>query len=249
MTEVVQMHPFVTSLKALSFKNCFNPYRDRCPDCDRPEAPSERAGVLSQIMRRVESQGVDTIWIGRDLGYRGGRRTGLALTDDIHIAHHAARWGVRADRSTCGSAVAERTAAIIWRVLDQIEASAFLWNVFPFHPHEEGNPFSNRAHNRDEARIGEYVLEHLIELARPQRIIAIGANATGAASRIASGIPVFSVRHPSYGGQNQFLRQISELYSLKLSEAVPSVDDAQHLPRQQGLDFELNPPGPAGLTR
>jgi len=29
--------------------------------------------------------GSNTIWMGRDLGYRGGRRTGLALTDEAHL--------------------------------------------------------------------------------------------------------------------------------------------------------------------
>ena len=151
--------------------------------------------------------------VGRDLGYRGGRRTGLALTDDVHIDRHANRWDIVTQRPTIGAIVAERTAAVIWSVLDRIESRIFLWNVFPLHPHEADDPFTNRQHNARERRAGEDLLRALIFLLRPARIIAIGNDATAAANRVENMIPVVCVRHPSYGGQSQFLRQIAELYA------------------------------------
>jgi len=157
---------------------------------------------------------IDAIWVGRDLGYRGGRRTGLALTDDVHIARHAKRWGLIAERPTIGAAVAERTAAVIWSMLDQIDARIFLWNVFPLHPHESEHPFTNRQHNARERTAGEELLCALVVLLRPARIIAIGNDAAAAANRVVGDVPVLCVRHPSYGGQTQFLRQIEELYNV-----------------------------------
>lgn len=171
--------------------------------------------ALSAILEQALSTEVDSIWVGRDLGYRGGRRTGLALTDDIHVARHSRRWGVVAERPTTGMPVKERTAAVIWNMLDQIEVPIFLWNVFPLHPHEPENEFSNRQHNVRERRAGEELLRALVELLRPKRIIAVGKDAEGAANRITSGLPVICVRHPSYGGQTQFLQQISDLYKVK----------------------------------
>lgn len=209
------LHPFVNAVAALKFDNCFNPYHDRCVVHDREDAPHKRSGALSAMLIQAEQEPIDAIWIGRDLGYRGGRRTGLALTDDVHIARHAKRWEISAERPTIGNPVSERTAAVIWSMLDQIDAKIFLWNVFPLHPHEAGEPFSNRQHNASERRAGEELLSALIELLRPTRIVAIGNDAHAAACRVSDAVPIVQVRHPSYGGQNVFLRQMEDLYNFK----------------------------------
>ncbi len=208
------LHPFVNAVAALQFENCFNPYVDRCEVHDQEDAPYLRATSLSAMVESAACEPVDAIWVGRDLGYRGGRRTGLALTDDVHIDRHAKRWDLSAKRPTVGTAVAERTAAVVWNILDLIDARIFLWNVFPLHPHELDEPFSNRQHNARERRAGEEVLQNLIALLRPERIIAIGNEAAASASHVVDAVPVICVRHPSYGGQTRFLHQIAELYEI-----------------------------------
>ncbi|WP_354200651.1 uracil-DNA glycosylase [Bradyrhizobium sp. JR4.1] len=155
---------------------------------------------------------VDSLWVGRDLGYRGGRRTGLALTDDVHMDLHARRWNLSITRPTKGQAVSERTAAVIWSVLDSIASPVFLWNVFPLHPHEPEEPFSNRSHNAKERAAGEEILADLVRLLAPKRIIAIGNDAARSAARISRNQLTIQVRHPSYGGQTEFLTQIKGLY-------------------------------------
>jgi len=212
----MKLHPFVRAVAALQFKNCFNPYSDRCKVFDHTNAPQLRAAALSAMLESALSEPIDAIWIGRDLGYRGGRRTGLALTDDVHINQHAKRWNTVAERATLGTAVAERTAAVIWSKLEQIDSRIFLWNVFPLHPHESDDPFTNRQHNSTERRAGEELLRELIDLLRPSRVVAIGNDAAAVAHRITETVPVVCVRHPSYGGQTQFLRQIDELYGENL---------------------------------
>lgn len=212
----MNLHPFVAAVTSLKFEDCFNPYSDRCEVHDRTDAPGRRGAMLSALVRSAEIRPIDAIWIGRDLGYRGGRRTGLALTDDVHIRDHAKRWNIdlTSDRPTTGTAVAERTAAVIWGMLENIDARIFLWNVFPLHPHEKADPFTNRQHNTRERRAGEDILEQLILLLRPSRIVAIGNDASRAAQRLAHSLPIASVRHPSYGGQTEFRTQISDLYGV-----------------------------------
>jgi hypothetical protein len=216
----MKLHPFVSAVASLHFEDTFNPYSDRCSVYDRTDAPSRRAETLSRMVEQAEASGVDSIWIGRDLGYRGGRRTGMALTDDVHMECHARRWNFAANRSTVGEAVAERTAAVVWGMLNRIDVRVFLWNVFPLHPHEADAPFTNRQHNAAERRAGEEILDILLELLRPARVVAIGNDAAASAARIAGPTPVTTVRHPSYGGQRQFEQQITELYGLK-GEMLP----------------------------
>lgn len=202
---------FVATLHALSFDDTFNPYVHRCAVHDKADAPERRSRALATMLDAATRCKLDSIWIGRDLGYRGGRRTGLALTDDVHMQAHAKRWSVELDRPTIGQPVAERTAAVIWSVLETIDAPVFLWNVFPLHPHAPDDPFTNRAHNSRERTTGEEILAALIALLRPRRIVAIGNDAAKSLLRIDAG-PVHQVRHPSYGGQSEFLTQMNALY-------------------------------------
>ena len=203
---------FVEQLRGLSFENVFNPYSSRCPVYDLGDAPQRRSQILLSLLNAASDRDVDSVWVGRDLGHRGGRRTGLSLTDDVHFHMHLRRWGVSFKRPTKSPVVAERTAEIVWRVLSQIELPIFLWNVFPLHPHEPNNSFSNRRHNAAERRTGEEFLSELIRLVRPRRLIAIGNDAFHTSSRLCFRHDVFQVRHPSYGGQVQFLTDIQELY-------------------------------------
>lgn len=206
---------FVGTLCGLKFDNVFNPYADQCAVHDIDDAPSLRARTLLMFLEAAVHTEIDALWIGRDLGHRGGRRTGLALTDDVHLSVHASRWNVSVQRTTTGSMVAERTAAVVWSMLAFVSAPVFLWNVFPFHPHEPGDPFSNRLHKPHERVVGEGVLSELIYMLRPRRLVAIGNDAAKTACRLVGVADVAQVRHPSYGGQRDFVRQVHCLYDLR----------------------------------
>ena len=109
--------------------------------------------------------------------------------------------------------MAERTAAIIWRVLQQIDQPVSLWNIFPLHPFEPGDPLSNRCHTRAEREMFSDVLFTLLDMLRPQRIIGIGRDAQKALADMS--LDCHAVRHPSYGGQAEFISSMFALYGLK----------------------------------
>jgi len=222
---------FVSSLKDVKLENVFNPYADRCPIHDLEDAPNLRAQALLGMLNAAANTEVDAFWIGRDLGYRGGRRTGLALTDDVHLLSHASRWNIPLKRATTGALVAERTAAVIWSMLESVHSPVFLWNVFPFHPHEPGLPFTNRSHTSRERIFGEAILADLIWLLRPRRLVSIGNDAARIASRLAGGTEVVQVRHPSYGGQRDFVKQIGCLYDVRAHRSQLSFHDESGINR------------------
>ena len=210
---------FLDALANSELPNVFNPYKDRCDECDKADAPENRLAVLERLIFRAAREPVDAIWIARDLGYRGGRRTGLALTDDFHYSAHLARWSLAPPFHLNGDdLVKERTATIVWDELTQIEASVFLWNVFPFHPHEPDNSFSNRPHTRSERCVGLGLLSLLLEILRPSRIVAVGRDAQEAVGGLCNVNQVDSVRHPSYGGAAIFREQIRAIHDRKSYE-------------------------------
>ncbi|MDE2848263.1 MAG: uracil-DNA glycosylase [Gemmatimonadota bacterium] len=206
---------FVKDLKQLEFDHVFNPYTDRCLVHDRADAPERRSVNLLSVLEAAAGRRVDALWIGRDYSYRGGRRTGLAFTDDERLDEHALRWGLTLRRPTRGALVRERSARVVWNILSRIKAAVFLWNVFPFHPHMPDHPFSNRSHVAVERRSGQHLLEQLVRLLDPSAIIAIGNDAEKAARRLGGPAEVVKVRHPSYGGQTEFLAGMEAYYGLR----------------------------------
>jgi uracil-DNA glycosylase len=211
------------ALTELRFVNTFNPYVDRCPIYDTPDAPNVRRDYLAKMLERASLGDIDAIWVGRDLGYRGGRRTGLALTDDVHQADHLARWDLSVKRPTIGEPVAERTAKAIWHVLARLDVKVFMWNVFPLHPYDAGSPFTNRAHNAQERRAGVEILMAIVQLLQPRRIVAIGNDAFAALAETLEPDRLHKVRHPSYGGQTEFLTNMKSLYAGQMIEPQPDL--------------------------
>jgi hypothetical protein len=204
---------FVDSLAEMRFENAFNPYSEACSDFDCDNAPAIRRNNLRLVLEAALDLSVDSIWIARDLGYRGGRRTGLALTDETHLTAHSELYGdLPLSRATKGPAVSERTASVIWQTLGRINRPVFLWNVFPLHPHAAEAPQSNRCHTRREREACRPLLEWLLEVLNPKIVVAIGRDAQVALADL--GIDAQQVRHPSYGGQSEFIEGIQNLYGL-----------------------------------
>lgn len=217
---------FTYALAELDLPSVFNPYRDVCPQHDRSDAAAVRRRNLRRCLEAALDEQVDTIWIARDLGYRGGRRTGVALTDEVHLRSASAMMGgIDLERATCGPVVAERTAAVVWKVLSRVQQPAFLWNVFPLHPHDAQDPMSNRCHTRSERDATWPLFLALIDMIRPKRVLAIGRDAGLALSSV--GLPVHVVRHPSYGGQAEFITGVCALYGVGVT---PGSDEQSVLP-------------------
>jgi uracil-DNA glycosylase len=211
------------ALTELRFENTFNPYVDRCPIYDTSDAPGVRRDYLGKMLESAALRDLDAIWVGRDLGYRGGRRTGLALTDDVHQADHLARWDLSVKRPTIGEPVAERTAKAIWDILARLDVQVFMWNVFPLHPHDAGRPFTNRAHNAQERRAGVEILMAMVQILQPRRIVAIGNDAFAALAETFGPDRLYRARHPSYGGRTEFLATMKSLYAGQMIEGQPDL--------------------------
>lgn len=208
---------FVCRVSEVELQNVFNPYRDICQFSDLSDGPLIRKKNLAASLQAAVELKVRTLWVARDLGYRGGRRTGLALTDEAHLHSFSQKLGgVEVQRSTFGPIVRERTASVIWQMVHRVGEPIFFWNAFAFHPHVAGNPMSNRNHTAGERRATGWVLQELLEILAPERIFTIGGDAKRCLGSLKVDATAF--RHPSYGGQSQFVREVEEAYGLDRME-------------------------------
>jgi hypothetical protein len=207
---------YVAALAAIELENVFNPYLHICTEHDDLRSPEIRQQNLRLFLTSALEAEAETVWIGRDLGYRGGRRTGLPLTDEGHLVAFCEAFEVTAVKATRTDDVKERTATEIWRVIRLIEQPPFLWNAFPFHPHEADEPLNNRCHTKKEFAVCEELLAALLDAFAFTRIFVLGNDAARAMERL--GRTYTYVRHPSYGGQTEFRRQMAEAYDLELAQ-------------------------------
>jgi uracil-DNA glycosylase len=104
---------------------------------------------------------------------------------------------------------------VVWQTLKEINRPVFLWNVFLLHPHEPDDPLSNRCHTRAEREACRPLLVWLIDNLRPKLIVAIGRDAALALGDM--GVTAAQVRHPSYGGQDEFVQGIRSLYGVSVA--------------------------------
>ncbi|WP_201529016.1 uracil-DNA glycosylase [Psychrobacter frigidicola] len=206
---------FLESMQDYSSPNVFNPYSQVCEHNDTIESPKVRLELLSDLLQKAEKEEVESIWLGRDLGYRGGRRTGLAFTDDINVSLHLERWGIENPLVIPKELVKEQSASTVWSILKEIDKNIFLWNIFPFHPYKPNQPLSNRKHLKHENTAGKEFLIALINILQPKSIFAIGNDAYNSVEQLDLDIELIKARHPSYGGKKDFLDAVCQNYSVK----------------------------------
>lgn len=208
-----EIDAFLEDLSNYDAESVFNPWKMNCEAADVGHSVGVRRENLRAVLCAcVDADEVD-VWVGRDLGWRGGRRTGIALVDESSLGDYAISIEAKElKKATAGPAMRERTATEIHLARARVSRKLFFWNVFPFHPHEAGKPQTNRMHTRYERDIGLKFLKTVLTLLPVRRVVTIGKDATLALQMV--DITCCPVRHPSYGGQKEFHRQIDLHYGL-----------------------------------
>ena len=204
---------FLDDLTAYEAERVFNPWTMNCEAVDVDDSFNVRRENLHAVLCACTAAEEVDVWIGRDLGWRGGRRTGVALVDESSLDDYALSIEVTGLRkATTGPAMRERTATEIHLARARVSRKLFFWNVFPFHPHEDGKPQSNRMHTRRERDVGLAFLTRILDLLPVGRVVTIGNDATHALQ--AADVTCCPVRHPSYGGQREFHSQVDMHYGI-----------------------------------
>ncbi|GIV83849.1 MAG: hypothetical protein KatS3mg052_0856 [Candidatus Roseilinea sp.] len=181
-----------------------NPYTERRPKLDVPDAPRIRLANLACYLHNHRDARIALI--GEAAGYRGCRFTGIPFTSEAQLRE----WrDPRYRTSSLHGDHDERSARCVWRAIGA-RNDVILWNAFPWHPHQPGRPWTNRQPSAAELRMGCFVLQRFLEWKQPERIIAVGRAAERALRAL--GAPAIYVRHPSHGGQRHFESAIHSLW-------------------------------------
>ena len=148
-------------------------------------SPLRRARLAAYLSLRASAR---TLLVGEAAGYRGARVSGIPFTSERQLNGHAP---------------GESSATIVHSVLSEValEHDVLLWNLVPTHPHDPGNPSSNRRPTREEVEAGRTFLHRL---GRGRRIIPIGRLAQAE-------LGGRYVRHPSHGGAAEFRAALVQL--------------------------------------
>ncbi len=144
--------------------------------------------------------------VGEAPGYLGCRITGIPFTssEQLENTEHPALLKIK-HKLRFSSIQSENTANIMWKVLGGRNHIPLLWNSFPFHPYNKGNPKSNRAPNASEIKVGREFLEDLYEIFSPSKVASIGRKGQKALETAFPNSEVKYIRHPSYGGKSDFI--------------------------------------------
>ena len=204
---------FIRDLRRLDWPDTANPYR---AEGSAGEAADRRAAHLRIYLEAFEERGCNVMLVAEAFGYRGGRVTGVPLTSE-RIIRHSGRFRKEfpaladAYAACCesGAPLGEATASIVWKLLEGVAVgqAPLCWNVVPVHPHSpDTGIWSNRPPRRSEVLGGAPFAKRLIELFRPETVVAVGRHAER--GLMECGVAAIAVRHPSNGGARQFTEQV-----------------------------------------
>ncbi len=182
----------------------FNLYAGEDADCDCPGAAGLRRENLHAYL---ESFAQPPAWllVGEAPGWKGCRFSGVPFTSEAQLARRCLPFDGQ-PTSRYATRLSEASATVFWETLYQRHPSFLVWNCIPLHPHQPGQPLSNRTPTPTEIKSFAPLLAGLIDVLRPVQVIAIGRKAQLALRQV--GQPAGCVRHPGHGGKHQFQSEI-----------------------------------------
>ncbi|MBT3785925.1 uracil-DNA glycosylase [bacterium] len=168
---------------------------------------------LKKYLDLLRVQNPPILLVGEAPGHRGCKLTGIPFTSPhlIQTSAHPVMQSLRSEvilRTT----ESEQSARVVYDYLINQRLGAVLWNAFPFHPHQKGNPDSNRKPLGKELKEGQRFLKLIVEIFKPGVFIGVGRLGETSLRETISKQEVHYVRHPSRGGKVNFMKGMNKIF-------------------------------------
>ena len=194
---------FLPKLQKRANKNCSNnPYKD--------QRVLNNLRVFLNLLKEKYYNG--TMLVAEAPGYSGCNITGIPFTTVkiLNEKPHRIFYDLEGELFK-GKVFGDISGAVIWDYLGDKEKIPLFWNAFPFHPYRKYKKLSNRKPVKKEIEEGALYIEDLIEIFEPKVITALGRYGQLSLEKIFPNMEVKYIRHPSYGGKEEFIKGIDSL--------------------------------------
>ena len=219
---------FLHELSSYRHDCVFNPWGEEDATLDVPGAAAIRSWQLSLYLARRIGQ-ARILFMAEACGYQGGRFSGIAMTcERMLLSRHPSvtaemilgETGMRTSRTDSPFSLKETqrkdgfnepTDTVVWGAAAEaglLPEDFLLWNIFPFHPLQKGEPLTNRTPTEAELSDGLSFAKSFLSLAEPVKIFAVGKKSEETLR--AAGFDVVGLRHPANGGARQFREGLLE---------------------------------------
>jgi hypothetical protein len=183
MSNMNRFDGLLAGLQDFRSSNVFNPWGECDPLDITPLAARER---LSRLVRHLDVQPL-FILVGEAPGHLGCRFSGVPFTDEELIFNGKIPRMTGVGRlTTCPFPFRETSSRRMWDALHElgIADQVILWNAFAWHPHNPGQPYSNRSPSGAELEAGLAVLRELLAGFPGVPTIPVGRIAEGTLRRL-----------------------------------------------------------------
>lgn len=178
-----------------------------------------RRANLRRYVDQMTALNPSVMLVGEAPGYRGSRLTGVPFGSRRILLNGVPELGVFGTHNGYQDVPepgferiqGEQSATAVWGTLAALGVVPLIWGAFPYHPHQPGEPLTNRKPRRSETDLGLPLLRDLIAAFDIRTFIAVGNVGETALRQL--GLSCVKVRHPAQGGKNEFVRGLTSALS------------------------------------
>jgi len=161
--------------------------------------------------------------LGEAGGYNGLKHSGIAFTSTKILKKHRLFREIRKDIDYDFKIYTENSATIVYGFFEKnpkLFSKCVLFNTFPFHPHNTGELETNRTPSKEEIEEGKKYILQLFKVFDFKEAHGIGKIAFNCLKELRENndipdITISKIRHPSYGGKNEFIENLNQIFEIK----------------------------------